>query len=247
MSLRFGSTTTTNHAVQSSGLVTVPSFPMTMSLWFYSNKTTGVREPLIEFQATDPVAEDFFGFNLTMLSNATTTSRRISAATYDPTNTILRAQTATGAGNGWATSTWNHAAGVFTSSLRTAYLNGGSSGTESTTVTAPGGLIDPMISINQVQTESGAGYGQFGHDASNQEIRMAEVAIWNTDLTSEEISSLAKGFCPKLIRPDYLFFYAPLIRTTGSSIFEATGIPMTAYNFGSPFTPTTEPHPRRIG
>jgi hypothetical protein len=219
---------------------------MTISLWFYSNRTAG-REALIEFLASDPVSEDFFGFNLTMLSNATTTNRRISAATYDPTNGLLRAQTATGAGNGWATSTWNHAAGVFTSSLRTAYLNGGSSGTESTTVTAPGGLIDPMISINQVQTESGAGYGQFGHDASNQEIRMAEVAIWNTDLTSAEISSLAKGFCPKLIRPEYLFFYAPLIRTGSSSIFEATGIPMTAYNFGSAFTPTTEPHPRRIG
>ena len=242
MSLRFGSTTTTAHAVQSSGLVTVPSFPMTISLWFYSNRTAG-REPLIEFLASDPVSEDFFGFNLTMLSNATTTNRRISAATYDPTNGLLRAQTATGAGNGWATSTWNHAAGVFTSSLRTAYLNGGSSGTQSTTVTAPGGLINPVISINEVLTDT----PQYGHDSSNQEIRMAEVAIWNTDLTSEEISSLAKGFCPKLIRPEYLFFYAPLIRTGSSSIFEATGIPMTAYNFGSAFTPTTEPHPRRIG
>lgn len=242
MSLRFGSTTTTAHTVQSSGLVTVPSFPTTMSLWFYSNRTAG-REPLIEFRAEDPVAEDFFGFNLTMLSNATTTSRRISAATYDPTNGLLRAQTATGAGNGWDTSTWNHAAGVFTSSLRTAYLNGGSSGTQSTTVTAPGGLINPVISINEVLTDT----PQYGHDSSNQEIRMAEVAIWNTDLTSAEISSLAKGFCPKLIRPEYLFFYAPLIRTGSSSIFEATGIPMTAYNFGSAFTPTTEPHPRRIG
>ncbi len=244
MSLRFGSTTVTAHAVQSSGLVTVPSFPMTISLWFYSNRTTG-REPLIEFLASDPVSEDFFGFNLTMLSNATTTNRRISAATYDPTNGLLRAQTATGAGNGWATSTWNHAAGVFTSSLRTAYLNGGSSGTQSTTVTAPGGLIDPYIDINRVQTDAAA--GGYGHNASNEEIRMAEVAIWNTDLTSAEISSLAKGFCPKLIRPDYLFFYTPLIRTTGSSIFEANGISMTAYNFGSAFTPTTEPHPRRIG
>jgi hypothetical protein len=215
---------------------------MTISLWFYSNRTAG-REPLIEFLASDPVSEDFFGFNLTMLSNATTTNRRISAATYDPTNGLLRAQTATGAGNGWATSTWNHAAGVFTSSLRTAYLNGGSSGTQSTTVTAPGGLINPVISINEVLTDT----PQYGHDSSNQEIRMAEVAIWNTDLTSEEISSLAKGFCPKLIRPEYLFFYAPLIRTGSSSIFEATGIPMTAYNFGSAFTPTTEPHPRRIG
>jgi hypothetical protein len=132
---------------------------------------------------------------------------------------------------------------VFTSSLRTAYLNGGSSGTQSTTVTAPGGLINPVISINEVLNDP----PQYGHDSSNQEIRMAEVAIWNTDLTSAEISSLAKGFCPKLIRPEYLFFYAPLIRTGSSSIFEATGIPMTAYNFGSAFTPTTEPHPRRIG
>lgn len=214
-----------------------------MSLWFYSNKTTG-REPLFEFRSVDPVIGDYFALALTMLSNATTTSRRVEAATYDSTNSILRAQTATGAGNGWSTSTWNHAAGVFTSSLRTAYLNGGSSGTNSTTVTAPAGLTDPFVNMNQSVTIPGA---PSGHDASNEEVRMAEAAIWNTELTTAEITSLSKGFSPRLIQPNYLFFYAPLIRTAGSSIFEANGISMTAYNFGTVFTPTTQNHPRRIG
>lgn len=244
MSLRFGAAgAVTGHVVQSSGLATAPSFPVTMSIWFYSNKTTG-REPLFEFRASDPVTGDYFALDLTMLLNTTTTSRRVEAATYDPTNGILRAQTAIGAGNGWSTSTWNHAAGVFTSSLRTAYLNGGSSGTNSTTVTAPAGLTDPLININQCVTVVGV---PTGHDASNEEVRLAEAAIWNTELTTAEITSLSKGFSPRLVQPNYLFFYAPLIRTASSSIFETTGVSMTAYNFAVPYTPTTEPHPRRIG
>ena len=42
----------------------------------------------------------------------------------------------------------------------------------------------------------------------------AGAGIWNVALTAAEIASLAKGFSPRLIRPQSLAFYAPLIRET---------------------------------
>jgi hypothetical protein len=38
------------------------------------------------------------------------------------------------------------------------------------------------------------------------------VAIWSTNLNQNEITSLAKGFSARRIRPQFLEFYAPLIR-----------------------------------
>lgn len=42
--------------------------------------------------------------------------------------------------------------------------------------------------------------------------RLAEFAVWDAVLGAGEISALAKGFCPKLIRPASLKRYIPLIR-----------------------------------
>lgn len=42
--------------------------------------------------------------------------------------------------------------------------------------------------------------------------RLAEFAVWDVVLSAGEINALAKGFCPKLIRPASLKRYIPLIR-----------------------------------
>jgi hypothetical protein len=42
--------------------------------------------------------------------------------------------------------------------------------------------------------------------------QIAEVGIWNADLTAAEIASLAKGMTPNKVRPQSLVFYAPLVR-----------------------------------
>lgn len=47
----------------------------------------------------------------------------------------------------------------------------------------------------------------FYHDG-----RIAEVGIWNVDLTDEEMWELHHGFRPPQIRPQNLVFYIPLIR-----------------------------------
>lgn len=88
---------------------------------------------------------------------------------------------------------WNHGTGVFTSSTsRTAYINGGSAGSNTTSVT-PTGVTEVRIG---------------GPSTSD----VAEAAIWDVALTAAEIASLGKGFKPTRIRPRSLVFYAPLVR-----------------------------------
>ena len=102
---------------------------------------------------------------------------------------------------------WHHACGVFTSSTsRTVYLDGGSSATDTNIVT-------PSVD----RTEVGAWYSSLWFNGD-----IAEVGIWNIDLTAAEVASLAKGVSPALIRPQNHVAYLPLIRDT-HEIVNATG------------------------
>jgi hypothetical protein len=69
--------------------------------------------------------------------------------------------------------------------------------------------------------------------------QVAEVAVWNTDLTTSEIASLAKGFSPLHVRRQNLRIYAPLVAST-QEILQASSFSAT---FGSP---TLFVHPRVI-
>ena len=103
-------------------------------------------------------------------------------------------------GGSYSSNTWHHLAGVYTSSSsRTAYLDGtaGTPNTTSTTITG----IDELI----LGAEYAGGYN-FG------DCDVAEVGVWNVALSAAEISALANGASPLLIRPGALAHYAPLIR-----------------------------------
>lgn len=92
---------------------------------------------------------------------------------------------------------WHHACGVFTSSTsRTVYLDGGSSATNTNSVTP---LVD--------RTEVGAWRSSLWFAGD-----IAEVGVWNVALTAAEVASLAKGVSPALVRPQSLVTYLPLIR-----------------------------------
>ena len=102
---------------------------------------------------------------------------------------------------------WHHACGVFSSSTsRTVYLDGGSSATNNTSTT-------PSLD----RTEVGAWRSSLWFNGD-----IAEVGIWNIDLTAAEVASLAKGVSPALIRPQNHVAYLPLIRDT-HEIVNATG------------------------
>lgn len=96
---------------------------------------------------------------------------------------------------------WHHAMAVEAGAAdRTVYLNGGNSGTN-TTSRAP--LNADRVGIGVSADSSPSGY---------TDGMIAEVAIWNVALTAAEAASLAKGASPLMIRPDALVFYDPMVR-----------------------------------
>jgi hypothetical protein len=93
--------------------------------------------------------------------------------------------------------TWNYVTGIgAASNSRTIYLNGGNSATN----TADRPLARDFDTLRLSNTNVTA------------TVLNAEIAIWDTTLTADEIISLAKGFKPLRIRPQNLVFYSPLVR-----------------------------------
>ena len=102
---------------------------------------------------------------------------------------------------GFLINTWFDAAGVFSAiNNRTAYINGGSSVTNTESQTPIGLNTFGIGVLNRLNIAS---YFSGG---------LAETAIWNAALTGGEVASLAKGFKPTRVRPQSLVFYAPLVR-----------------------------------
>ena len=99
--------------------------------------------------------------------------------------------------------TWHHACGVFGSGTedRTSYLDGvpGVKNTENQSV---GVDIDDFV--------VGA-FAILGSIFVPMDGEIAEAAIWNAALTTEEVESLAAGYSPLFIRPQNLKAYWPLI------------------------------------
>ena len=101
-----------------------------------------------------------------------------------------------------AAGTWNHAAGVFASiASRTAYLNGVGN---TDTVSIGSAISSPGMLVGARRFNGALGTYYTG--------LIAEVGIWNTDLTAAEIASLADGMTCDKVRPQNLVFYAPLVR-----------------------------------
>ena len=156
---------------------------------------------------------------------------------YLANDNIVRAQTRSSTANNAAAATasfsagsWQHAAGVYvTSTERYAYYNGGNKGTNTTDITPSG------IDITAV--------GEFGNSATPPtgpwDGGLAEMAIWDTNLTDAEIAILGKGYSPLFVRPQNLVWYLPLIDT---SYVELIG----GQSFVEGGAPADIPHPRII-
>ena len=170
----------------SMGSFPVSGPPLTIAGWFNANNITqgcfiaGVSEGSRYFAiaATGDIAGD-----------------PVSTVEFDGSAVKIASTT-----TGYTANTWTHAAGVWTSlSNRTAYINGGSSGSNAATSNAT--------------TLTSAHIGANAAISSNRmNGRIAEVGVWNVALTAAEVASLAKGMTCDKIRPQNLVFYAPLIR-----------------------------------
>jgi hypothetical protein len=131
-----------------------------------------------------------------------------------PANTtVLRANTTSDSGagaaadtaaNSVAANTWIHAAAVYSSTtLRTVYIS------TSTAVSATASVAAPTVNNFTLGAgwQTPAGVGLFFDGL------LAEAGVWRAALTADEITSLARGVSPSLVRPQSLAFYAPLIRS----------------------------------
>ena len=172
----------------------VTTTPYTMACWFRTTNMTQVSALLSLTSSFTQYSTLFFRGDVAS----------------DPIDILIEAggaQNVTRSTTGCTSGKWHHACGVFSAAnSRTVYLDGGSSATSTTS-------LSPTIN----QTEIGAfrSGSWFAGD-------IAEVGIWNIDLTAAEVASLAKGVSPALIRPQNHVAYLPLIRDT-HEIVNATG------------------------
>lgn len=151
------------------------------------------------------------------------------ATAGDPLGAFSVTSSGTSAGastNGILAGTWHHGAAVFaTTASRTVYLDGTAVGNSS--IRAVTGANNIGIGMGYL---AAARTGFFGG-------KIAEVALWNIALVADDVTQLRKGFSPRLVRPEGLVFYAPLIR----DLVDLRGAPLTASGT------TVADHPRIIG
>ena len=108
-------------------------------------------------------------------------------------------------GNGG--NSWTHLCGTIeTNNAGTLYANG------SSVATGSGGYVSDIASADKVYIGATAVTSSFsGVDANEYtDGLIAEVGLWDELLTTDEISALAAGFSPALIRPSALLGYWPL-------------------------------------
>ena len=125
-----------------------------------------------------------------------------SPAAQTRTNTGSVSNLSSAATSTIAANTWTHLVGTFVSNAsRTLYVDGVAATTNTTSATmTTADFVDIDIGRARRATEIYA------------KGRIAEVGFWSATLTQDEISALAKGASPSSIRPQSLFFYAPLVR-----------------------------------
>ena len=200
------------------GGAVLAGFPCTLAAWFY----------LLD-------VSDYYGI-LEIGDPDVTNARWAAIWSGKSSSEYLYAQTRKGATSGLATSSakitagaWHHAVGTFTGwSARSVYLDGGNSGNNSTSVPS----FTPDTTTIGAFTGSGIDFHINGY--------VAEAAVWNAVLGTDEIAALAHGCRPASIRPQGLVAYWPLGGLCGRNDRDhwKNGYHMTAYN-----TPGWAEHP----
>ena len=117
---------------------------------------------------------------------------------------------------GYTTGTWHHAAGVSASATsRTAYIDGGSSGTSGSSRIPTG--VD-TLAIGRRSATTGVNY--FSGN-------IAEVAIWDVALAAAQVGMFAIPISPLIVNLGSLVFYCPIIGNFSPEIDVAASRNMT--------------------
>lgn len=191
--------------------------PFTMACWFRSDDAA-VDQTLMSLSAS---GNDDNKLDL----------RASGTVAGDPVRFLTNASSIAVTTSGYTANTWHHACGVFAAvDSRAAYIDGGSKGTSTASVTPAG--------INRTRIGVSAGSVTAGRFMSG---RIAEAGIWNVALTDAEVAVLADGFSPLFVRPQSLVAYWPMIGRYSPEIDKRGGFGMTLVN-----SPTAADHPRII-
>lgn len=175
----------------SSSSPSINSYPSTLSLWF-NLSSTNTSQLLTWFTWTNSST-----YSIVRMVSAVSSGRIV---TITPLTSTLFINTTTT----YTLNTWNHLCIVLLNSTsRTVYLNGGGSSTLTSSADISG-MNNIRIGCSILQTTGTNTGTTFG--------RVSDAALWSTDLTIDEITSLSKGFSAKRIRPQSLEYYAPLTR-----------------------------------
>lgn len=122
---------------------------------------------------------------------------------------------------------WQHTLAVFASATsRTVYLNGGNSGTNTTSVTP----VPTAVHVGARYNTTIAGFAGSV---------IAEAGIWDAALTADDALMLASGVSPLLVRPANLVAYWPLMGRNSPEIDPVGGYNLTLAN-----APTVADHCR---
>ena len=185
-----------NSGVIRCGSALVAAAPLTMACWGY-NSSFATGNGCLGVVCASAGDHDRQLFKLTTGSTGTIIARVGDGAGSDAATTTA----------GAADSTWFHAAMVIESAtMRAAFLNGGNKGTNAAS-RVPSGI--DRVSFGR-QDNASVAPQVWGLGVSTA--YMAEMALWNIALTDEDVAALAKGFSPRLVRPNALVAYLPGIR-----------------------------------
>lgn len=183
-----------NDYISAAGAVGIATAnPITMAAWYRTTTSTwSVAEAICSIHDDD--GNPYYGLIVGSGGNPSAQTRNNSGSVSNLTSAATSAISA---------NTWTHIAGTFVSNAsRTVYVNGeaGTPSTNTTTVTTAD-FVDIEIGRARRATEIYA------------KGRIAEVCFWSVTLTQGELTALAKGMSPLKVRPQSLFFYAPLVRS----------------------------------
>lgn len=182
--------------------------PFSISVWFNTTSTSDDETPLV-FIGDKDSANHFWSVEL--YDGAFEITARATPS-YD---SYVEATA------GYTTNTWEHGVGVFTNAnSRTVYFNGGNSATN----TAFGGVTGAdRTAIARMADSSPFGVG-FATS-------IAEVGVWDRELTASEITALATGYAPSYFKNGLVAYY-PLIGKVDPETDLKGGVNLTSTGAG---------------
>ena len=206
----------TNQSLQTAS-APATGLPMTLACWFRSTSVTASQT----LMAVNNSSSSFRGMRL--IAEGAQAGDPLRADISDDSGVAGIARSTAG----YSANTWHHACGVFLSATsRTSYLDGGNSATNTTNVAA-------AITVNALSIAGRFNSGSMGLLLGGT---VAEVGVWSTNLSADEVLSLSRGMTCDKVRPQSLVFYAPLVRDL---IDVKGGLTITNNN-----TATVANHPR---